>query len=112
MIVPPIFVAMLSVVNESRPSGVVYEMTRGSGALVPCSVMCHRTTTRHAPNFNPLRRSLIWTKHEKVTLIFEQLVIFLANLLRPRIGGVCKYGLNNQVDRAISTQRFWDVDGV
>ena len=70
------------------------------------------TATQHAPNFNSLRRSLIWTKHKQVTLILERLVIFLANLLRPRIGGVRKYGLNNQVDRAINAQRFWNVDGV
>jgi hypothetical protein len=103
---------MLSVVNESKPSGVVYEMIRGSGALASCSVMRYQIAQLHAPNFNPLRRSLIWTKHEQITLILERLVIFLANLLRPRIGGVSMYGLNNQVDRAISAQRFWNVDGV
>jgi hypothetical protein len=103
---------MLSVVNESKPSGVVYEMIRGSGALASCSVMRYRIAQLHAPNFNPLRRSLIWTKHEQITLILERLVIFLANHLRPRIGSVSMYGLNNQVDRAVSAQRFWNVDGV
>lgn len=103
---------MLSVVNESKPSGVVNEMIRGSGALVSCSVMRHLIAELHGPNFNPLRRGLIWTKHEQVTLVLERLVIFLANLLRPRIGGMRKHGLNNQVDRAINAQRFWDVDGV
>jgi hypothetical protein len=38
--------------------------------------------------------------------------MFLANLLRPRISGVRKYGINDQVDRAINAQRFWDVDDV
>jgi hypothetical protein len=103
---------MLSVVNESKPSGVVYEMIRGSGALVSCSVMRHRIAQLHTPNFNSLRRSLIWTKHEQVTLILERLVIFLANLLRPRIGGVRMYAVNDQVDRAINAQRFWNVNGV
>ena len=74
--------------------------------------MRHRIAQLHAPNFDPLRSSLIWAKHEQVTPIFERLVIFLANLLRPRIGGVRVNGINNQVDRAIHAQRFWDVDGV
>lgn len=85
---------MLSVTNESRPSGVVYEAIRGSGALVWCSVMRRRIAKLHAPNFNPLRRSLIWTEHEQVALILERLVTFLANLLRPRVGGVRIHGLN------------------
>jgi hypothetical protein len=32
--------------------------------------------------------SLVWTKHEQVTLILERLVILLANLLRERVGDV------------------------
>lgn len=88
MIVPPFFVAMLSVVNASKPSGVVCEMIRGSGALVPCSIIRHPIAQEHAPNFNPLGGSLVWTKHEQVTLILERLVILLANLLRERVGDV------------------------
>lgn len=57
--------------------------------------MCHRMAQIHAPNFNPLRRSLIWTKHEQITLILERLVIFLADFLGPRIGGVRMYGVDN-----------------
>lgn len=57
--------------------------------------MRRRIAKLHAPNFNPLRRSLIWTKHEQVALILERLVAFLVNLLRPRVGGVRIYGLNN-----------------
>lgn len=51
--------------------------------------------TSHAPNFNPLRRSLIWTKHEQVTLILERLFMLLADLLRPRVGDMRMYGLHN-----------------
>ena len=57
--------------------------------------MRHRIAQLHAPNFNPLRRSSIWTKYEQVALILERLVTFLASLLRPRIGGVRMYGLND-----------------
>ena len=95
MIVPPIFVAMLSVVNVSKPSGVVCEMIRGSGALRPCSIMRLPTALLHAPNFNPLRRSLIWTEYEQVTVVLERLLLLLANLLRPRVGGVRMYALHD-----------------
>ena len=59
-----------------------------------------------------MRRSLVRTKHEQVTLILERLVTFLANLWGPRIGGVRMNGLYDKVDRAIDAQRLWEVDGV
>ena len=71
-----------------------------------------RTFSWHAPNFNPLRRCLVWTKHEQVTLILKCLVTFLGNLWGPRVGGVRMNGLHDEVDRAINAQRLWKVDGV
>ena len=59
-----------------------------------------------------MRRGLVRTKHEQVTLILERLITLLANLWGPRVGGVRMNGLHDKVDRAIDAQRLWKADGV
>jgi hypothetical protein len=114
VIVAPDFVVTLSVVKTSKPSGVVYEIIRGAGALWgPCYTIGKNIVHGyHAPNFDPLSHGLVWTKNEQFTLILERLVIFHGRFFGPRISGMCENRLHNQVDRAIDVQRLREVNDV
>jgi hypothetical protein len=98
----------------SKPSGVVYEMIRGAGALrVPCITIGKNIVQGyHAPNFDPLSHGLVWTKDEQFTLILERLIIFHGSFFGPRVSGVCENRVHDQVDRAIDAQRLWKVNNV